>query len=145
MSKSNAMENSMLLLFFNNTAFANIGDASGLQPSATAGNFYLSLHTADPGEAGNQTTNEAAYTSYARKAVARSGSGWTVSSNSVVLAANADFVTATGGSETETYFGVGTASSGAGVLLYSGTISPNIVVSNGVTPTLTTGTTITED
>lgn len=145
MSKSNAMENSMLLLFFNNTAFANIGDASGLQPSATAGNFYLSLHTADPGEAGNQTTSEAAYTSYARKAVVRSSGGWTVSANTVVLAANADFITATGGSETETHFGVGTASSGAGVLLYSGTISPNIVVSNGVTPTLTTGTTITED
>lgn len=145
MSKSNAWENALLLLLFNNTNAANIGDATGLRGSTTAGSLYLSLHTADPGEAGNQTTNEAAYTSYARKAVARSGAGWTVASNSAVLAANADFVTATGGSETETYFGIGTDPSGAGTLLYSGTISPNIVVSNVVTPTLTTGTTVTED
>ncbi len=145
MSKSNAWENALLLLLFNNTNAANIGDATGLRGSTTAGSLYLSLHTADPGEAGNQTTNEAAYTSYARKAVARSGAGWTVAGNSAVLAANADFVTATGGSETETYFGIGTDPSGAGTLLYSGTISPNIVVSNGVTPTLTTGTTVTED
>ena len=145
MSKSNAWENALLLLLFNNTNAANIGDATGLRGSTTAGSLYLSLHTADPGEAGNQTTNEAAYTSYARKAVARSGAGWTVAGNSAVLATNADFVTATGGSETETYFGIGTDPSGAGTLLYSGTISPNIVVSNGVTPTLTTGTTVTED
>jgi hypothetical protein len=145
MSKTNAWENALLLLLFNNTNAANIGDATGLRGSSTAGNLYLSLHTADPGEAGNQTTNEAAYTSYARKAVARSGAGWTVSTNSAVLAANADFITATGGSETETYMGIGTDPSGAGTLLYKGTISPNIVVSNGVTPTLTTGTTVTED
>lgn len=145
MSKTNAWENALLLLLFNNTNAANIGDATGLRGSSTAGNLYLSLHTADPGEAGNQTTNEAAYTSYARKAVARSGAGWTVSTNSAVLAANADFITATGGSETETYMGIGTDPSGTGTLLYKGTISPNIVVSNGVTPTLTTGTTVTED
>lgn len=58
---------------FNNTDFANIGDAGGLQNSATAGSLYISLHTSDPGEAGSQTTNEANYTSYARVAVARSG------------------------------------------------------------------------
>lgn len=145
MSKSNAFENALLLLIFNNDAIALIGDASGLQPSASDGSLYLSLHTADPGEAGNQTTNEAAYTSYARKAVARTTGGWTVSGNQASLAANQDFVTATGGSETETYFGVGASSSGSGLLLYSGTVSPNIVVSNGVTPQLTTGTNITED
>lgn len=145
MSKSNAFENALLLLLFNNDAIALIGDASGLQPSASDGSLYLSLHTSDPGEAGNQTTNEAAYTSYARKAVARTTGGWTVSGNQVNLAANQDFVTATGGSETETHFGVGASSSGSGLLLYSGTVSPNIVVSNGVTPQLTTGTNITED
>jgi len=73
MSKSNACENGLLLLMFNNTDFANIGDAGGLQNSATAGSLYISLHTSDPGEAGSQTTNEANYTSYARVAVARSG------------------------------------------------------------------------
>lgn len=145
MSKSNSWENGLLLLVFNNTNFANVGDATGLRGSSTAGNFYLSLHTADPGEAGDQTTNEITYTSYARVAVARSGSGFTVSTNSVVLAANADFPAGTGGSGTATHFGLGTASSAAGVLLYKGTVTPNIVTGNGITPRLTTGTTITED
>ena len=145
MSKSNAMENGMLLLFFNNTAFANIGNTGGLQPSSVGGNFYVSLHTADPGEAGDQTTSEIAYTSYARVAVARSGSGWTVTNNSVSPAATITFPAGTGGSGTATYFGVGTASSGAGVLLYSGAISPTIVCGNGITPSLTTASTITED
>src|SRR5271170_4082487 len=96
--------------------------------------LYVSLHTSSPGAGGNQTTNEAAYTSYARVAVARTSGGWTVSSNSVSPAANVSFNAATGGSETETWFGVGTASSGNGVLLYFGSISPTIAVSSGVTP-----------
>lgn len=145
MSKSNTFENDLLLLIFNNTNAANIGDATGLRGSTTAGSLYLSLHTADPGEAGDQTTNEIAYTSYARKDVARSGSGFTVSGNSVVLAANQDFPAGTGGSGTATHFAVGTAASGAGKILYKGAITPNIVCGNGVTPRLTTGTTITED
>lgn len=145
MSKSNAMENGMLLLFFNNTDFANIGDATGLRGSSAAGNFYLSLHTADPGEGGNQTTNEVGYTSYARKAVARSGAGFTVTGNSVSPAADQSFVTGTGGSGTATHWGIGTASSGAGVLLYSGTITPNIACGNGITPILLASSTVTED
>ena len=145
MSKSNTWENDLLLLVFNNTNASLIGDATGLRGSTTAGSLYLSLHTADPGEAGTQTTNEIAYTSYARKAVARSGAGFTVTGNSVVLAADQDFVAGTGGSGTATHFGVGTDASGTGKLLYKGAITPNIVCGNGVTPRLTTGTTITED
>jgi len=145
MSKSNAWENALLLLLFNNTDAANIGDATGLRGSSGAGDLYASLHTSDPGEAGSQTTNECAYTSYARVAVARSGSGWTVTGNSVSPAATISFPAATGGTETATHFGIGTASSGAGVLLYKGSISPSISISSGVTPRLTTATAITED
>lgn len=145
MSKSNTWENDLLLLVFNNTTASLIGDATGIVGSSTAGSLYVSLHTADPGEAGNQTTNECAYTSYARVAKARSGSGWTVTNNEVVPASAITFPAATGGTETATHFGVGTASSGAGKLLYSGTISPNIAISNGVTPVLNTSTKITED
>jgi hypothetical protein len=145
MSKSNAWENELLDLLFNNNNAANIGDATGLRGSSVAGSLFLSLHTADPGEAGDQTTNETSYTSYARVAVARSAAGFTVSGNSVVLAANADFPACTGGTATITHFGIGTASSGAGVLLYKGTVTPNLSVSSGVTPRLTTGTTVTED
>ena len=145
MSKGNTFENDLLLLIFNNTDAANVGDATGLRGSSTAGSLYFALHTSDPGEGGSQTTNECAYTSYARVAVARSGAGFTVSSNSVSPAANVDFPAATGGTETATHFSVGTASSGAGKILYKGTVTPNISISSGVTPRLTTATAITED
>lgn len=145
MSKSNSLENGYLLLLFNNTNLANVGDATGLRGSTTAGSLYFSLHTADPGEAGDQTTNEIAYTSYARKDVARSGAGFTVTGNAVATAAATTFPAGTGGSGTATHWGLGTASSGAGVLLYKGTISPNIVCGSGVTPQLAAGTCVTED
>ena len=142
MSKGNTFENDLLKLIFQATAIANIADNASSSPLA---NLYVALHTSDPGEGGSQTTNECAYTSYARVAVVRSGSGWTVTNNSVSPAADITFPAATGGSETATHWSVGTASSGAGKLLYSGTISPNISISNGVTPKLTTATAITED
>lgn len=142
MSKGNTFENDWLKLIFNATAIANIADDAASSPLA---NLYVSLHTADPGEAGDQTTNECAYTSYARVAVARTSGGWTVTNNSVSPAANIDFPAATGGTETATHFAVGTASSGAGKVLYKGTITPNISISSGVTPRLTTASAITED
>lgn len=145
MSKSNTFENDWLLLVFNNTNIANVGDATGLRGSTTAGSLYVSLHTSDPGEAGTQTTNETTYTSYARVAVARSGAGWTVTGNSVSPAAAITFPACTGGTATITHFAVGTDVSGAGKILYKGTVTPNISVSTGVTPQLTTASTITED
>lgn len=142
MSKGNTFENDLLKLIFNATAIANIADNAASSPLT---NIQVGLHTADPGEAGSETTSEAAYTSYARVAVARTTGGWTVTTNSVSPVANIDFPAATGGSETETHFHVGTAASGAGKILYSGTVTPNISVSSGVTPRLTTATAITED
>jgi hypothetical protein len=145
MSKSNAWENALLLLLFNNTNAANIGDATGLRGSSAAGNLYVALHTADPGEAGDQTTSEIAYTSYARVAVPRTSGGFTVTANAVALAAAAVFPAGTGGSGTATHWSVGTASSGAGVLLYKGALTPNIACGNGVTPQVNAGTIVTED
>jgi hypothetical protein len=145
MSKGNTFENELLEHIFNNADIANIGDASGLLGSSADGNLYVSLHTSDPGEAGDQTTNECAYTSYARVAVSRAGAAWTVTANSVSPASEISFPAATGGSETATHFAVGTAASGSGKLLYSGTVTPNISISSGVTPKLTTSTAITED
>jgi hypothetical protein len=142
MSKSNAFENSLLKLIFNATAIANLADNAATSPLT---NLYVSLHTADPGEAGDQSTSEATYTSYVRVAVLRTSGGWTVTNNSVSPVANIDFANCTGGTNTITYFGIGTAASGAGVLYYSGTVTPSISVSSGVTPRLTTASTITED
>lgn len=135
MSKSNSFENSLLQLLFNNVDIANIGDAGGIQNSATAGSLYLALHTADPGEAGDQTTNECAYTSYDRVAVARSGAGWTVAANVATNFALAQFPECTGGSETITYVSIGTSSyPTAGVILYSGALTASRSVSSGIQP-----------
>ena len=140
MSKTNATENDILLLIFNATAIADIAENDTTSPATT---LTVSLHTSSPGEAGDMTTNEAAYTSYARVTVARTSGGWTVTGNSVSPVANIDFPTATGGSETITHVGIGTGTSDD--LMYYGAVTPNIVVSNGVTPRLTTASTITED
>lgn len=146
MSKGNTFENDLMLLVFNNTNAANIGDATGLRGSSTAGSLYVSLHTGDPGETGSQTTSEIAYTGYARVAVARSGAGFTVTANSVSPAANVDFGEMTAGAGgTVTHFAIGTDSAGAGKVLYKGTVSPNIAVAAGVTPRLKTTSTVTED
>lgn len=135
MSKSNSFENSLLQLLFNNVDIANIGDAGGIQNSATAGSLYLALHTADPGEAGNQTTSECAYGSYDRVAVARTVGGWTVASNVATNTALAQFPECTSGSETITYVSIGTSAyPTAGVILYSGALTASRSVSTGIQP-----------
>jgi hypothetical protein len=139
MSKGNTFENDLMLLIFNNTDAALIGDATGLRGSSTAGSLYVSLHTGDVGEGGSQTTSESAYTSYARVAVARSGAGWTVSGNAVSNAALVQFPQCTGGSESLTHFAVGTASSGAGKVLYKGALSASLAVSSGIQPQFAIG------
>lgn len=142
MTKTNNWENSLLLLLFNATATTNVADNAASSPLT---NLYVSLHTSDPGETGTQSTSECNYGSYARVAVARSGSGWTVTANSVSPVAAINFPEATSGTNTATHFGVGSLSSGSGVLYYKGAISPNISITSGVTPSLTTATAITED
>ena len=139
MSKSNTFETDLLNLIFNNVDIALIGDAAGLQNSATAGSLYVSLHTADPGEAGNQTTNETSYTNYTRVAVARSGAGWTVSGNTVSNAALVQFPQCGATGATLQYFGVGTDSSGTGKLLYSGSLTEPLAVSSGIQPQFAAG------
>lgn len=142
MSKGNTFENDVLKLIFNGTAIADLAENDSSSPLT---DLYLALHTADPGEAGSQTTSECAYTSYARVAVARSGAGFTVTGNSVSPAANVDFPACTGGTETATHASIGTASSGAGKILYKGALTPNISISTGVTPRIGSTSTITED
>jgi len=142
MSMSNSLENALLLLLFNAATFANVAINATSSPIT---NIEVSLHTADPGEAGDQTTSEATYTSYARVAVVRTSSGWTVTTNTVVPVANIDFPAGTGGSGTASFCGFGSAHTGTGVLFFSGTVTPNIVTGNGVTPRLTTATSISLD
>lgn len=134
MSATNSFETSLLQHILQNANIANVGDATGLRGSSTAGVLYVSLHTADPGETGSQNTSEATYTSYARVSVVRSGSGWSVSGNIGSNVGPITFPAATGGSNTITHFGIGTDSAGAGNLLFKGALSASIAVSNGITP-----------
>ena len=141
MGKSSTFDNDWLKLIFNATAIANIADNAATSPLT---NLYVALHTADPTAAGTQSSNEATYTGYARVAVARTSGGWTVTGASVSPAAAITFPACTAGTNTIIYWSVGVASSGATKILYSGAVSPSISVSSGVTPQLTTGSTVTE-
>lgn len=139
MTMSNAAEQAMLDLIFLNLDWANIGDAAGLQNSAVAGSLFIALHTADPGEAGDQTTSEAAYTGYARVAVARTAGGWTRAGSTISNAAAVQFAECTAGSATVTHFSVGVALSGASQIIVSGALTASRAVSAGITPLFNAG------
>ena len=142
MSISNAAENSILNLIYSATAWSNVADNASSSPLT---NIHVALHTSDPADAGNMSTNEIAYTSYARVNVARS-SGWSTSSaGSISPAATISFPAGSGGSGTATHFSTGKTGGGSAEIFFSGTVTPNIVTGNGVTPQLTTSTTITLD
>lgn len=132
MPLSTSVANSILALILNATAWTSIADNAASSPAT---NFYISGHTADPGAAGNQTTNELSYTGYARQALARSTSGFTApSSGSSSNAAQVSLGACTAGSGTMTYFGIGLASSGSGTLLGRGALTSSLAISAGITP-----------
>lgn len=142
MSIGNNTENNIQKLIFNATTWNNVAENDTTSPNT---DIAVALHTADPGEAGTMSTNEVTYTNYARVNVARTTGGWTVTNHSVSPVANIDFPAGTGGSGTVTHFAVGMTGGGATDIYFSGTVTPNIVTGNGVTPRLTTASTITLD
>ena len=142
MSISNTTETAILDLIFTAVAWANYADDAAASPQT---NIHVGLHTGDPGDTGTMSTSEAAYTNYARVNVARTTGGWTTTGGSVSPDANIDFPAGGGGGETVTHFSTGKTGGGAAAILWSGTVSPSIATGNGVTPRLTTATTITLD
>lgn len=143
MTISDTTENAILNLVFRAVAWANYADNAATTPET---NIPHGLHTADPGDAGTMSTSETTYTSYARTNVARTTGGFSAASGgSISPAANVDFPAGTGGSGTVTHFSTGKSGGGAAAILWSGTVTPNIVTGNGVTPRLTTATTLTLD
>jgi hypothetical protein len=144
MSLNPAQQTAYLKLLFQNIAWQYIGDSGGLQPSSTAGNFYISLHTADPSASDSQTNNELAttnYTNYVRIAVARSTGGWDVSGNTAGNHATITFATGNSASgPTATYFGIGTDSSGTGHLVASGQLTGGgLAILSNVIPSFSVG------
>ena len=140
MAAGSTFENDLAKLIFQATAIANLADNAAGSPLTQ---LFISLHTADP-QAGNQTTNEITYGSYARVAVNRTSGGWTVTTNVVNPAATISFPAGTSGAvQSAGFFAVGTLTSGAGKVLVSGTVSPAVAYGNGITPQLTTATALT--
>jgi hypothetical protein len=141
-AKGNTFRNDLMKLIFQATAIANIADNAAAAPLA---NLYISLHTADPGYAGDQTTNEAAYTGYARQAVARTAGGFTVVADTVNPVANIDFpaCTALPGAAI-THWMVGTLVAAGGKTLYVGTLTPNVTMAVGVIPRVKNTSTVQE-
>lgn len=139
MSATNAFENKILSLYLENANAADIGDSTGLRGSTTAGSLYISLHTSDPGETGDQTTNEISYTTYARVAVARSTAGWTVASGVGDNDSSVGFPACTAGSGTATHFASGSASSAAGTRDANGALTASLAISAGITPSAAAG------
>jgi hypothetical protein len=143
-SAMDGTETGLLALIFQNANYANVGDATGLRGSSTAGVFWISLHTANPGAneaTGTQTTSEAAYTSYGRQSVNRASGagGWTVTGNTADNTSQLNFPAATGGSETETHYGIGFNQTTAGTLNFWGALGAGLAVSNGITPYFAAG------
>lgn len=136
---SDFFETALLQHVLQNIAIPNLGDAGGLLPSSSAGSVYMSLHTADPGEAGTQATNETSYSGYARIPIVRSTSGWAVSGNTAQNVAAILFPQCIGGSATITHAAVGYALSGANPIIFSGALSASLIVNPGITPQFAAG------
>lgn len=136
MPKSTTFSNDLTALIFNATAIANLADNAASGPFT---NLYLSLHTASPGTGGSQLTNEATYTNYARVAVARTVGGWTISTGVASNAALVQFPQCGVTGNTITHVAVGTASSGAGKVLYQGSLNSSLAVANLIQPQFSIG------
>lgn len=130
MAFSTTFRSSIASLIFTATAIANVADNAASSPIT---NIQISLHEADP-TSGNQTTSEGNYTSYTRQAVARTTSGYTDTAGVVTNDNAITFPQCTGGSDTVSHVGCGTASSGTGVMIVAGALTANLSVSNGITP-----------
>ena len=124
MSLSNTAEIEINKYILNNTAPSWAGNAD----------FYIALHTADVGEAGTQTTNEAAYGGYARVAIPRSALGFTATANPAVNAALIQMPVSTLDGGSLTHWSIGVTASGAGAVILKGVLDNPSPSSAGVQP-----------
>lgn len=143
MSKSNLHENAYLKLIFQNVAMANVGDASGIQPSGAAGDLFVAIYTSDPAD--TDSGSEATYSGYARVGVIRSAVGWAVVDNVASNVGEVIFPVSLGTSNLITHWGIRTALVG-GDLIGSGALTGSVNIITGDTPKFDPGQiTITED
>lgn len=136
MPKSTATCNSIVNLMYRATAWANVADNAASSPATLV---RVSLHTASPGTGDDQTTNEAAYTNYARQDTARS-TGWDAASGGATAnSATISFPQCGVTGATLTHVATGTAASGAGHVWHQGALNSSLAVSSGITPQFAAG------
>jgi len=123
--------NDLFKLLFLGTPIANIADNAASSPITS---LEFSLHTALPTT--GQNHNEVTYTGYARVALSRSGSAFSVTTNILSWLAEIQFPEATAGLMSATYLGIGTSHTGAGKLLFALPLSPAISIFTGQVPKL---------
>jgi parallel beta-helix repeat protein len=128
MSASNATETDILNYIFDSATPSWAGNA----------NFFIRLHSSNPGEGGTATTNEISYTSYDGVAVSRT-TGFTVSGNTASNAALIQFPTCTGSSATATHFSICTTQNGAGQIIVAGALAASLSISTGIQPQFNVG------
>lgn len=132
MPKATNFCDDILDLILRGTAIADLAENDTTSPNTSV---YLSLHVGNPGIGGSQLTNEATYTSYARLAINRTGTGWAAASGGATSnSALAQFVECSGGSSAVDYVAIGTDSSGAGRVLWAGALSAARTISSGIQP-----------
>ena len=135
MSKSNTLDDALLTHSLNAGAMPTLGT-----------NLFVALHTADPGEGGTQATNEVAYGGYARVALPRTTAGATVLNGTATIQTHLLFPTMTSGTQSSaTHVTIGTSETGAGMVLYRGSLTNSIPLVQGAAPLLPSGSTISED
>lgn len=137
MSATNAFEAQVIALFFNGTAISGLAENDSSSPITE---YFVSLHTSDPGETGSQNTGETTYTGYSRLSVSRDSSGFTCSGSSAVNTEQLTFgqCSADAGSSV-TYVGLGYDESGAGTLINRLPLENPIVIAIGSTPIFPAG------
>jgi hypothetical protein len=133
MPKSTTFANDIMALIFNGTAITDLAENDASAPLTY---LYVALHATDPGIGGSQLTGETNYTNYLRVAVNRNsgGSGWAVAVGAAINQALIQFATCGVTGATVAFVSIGTASSGAGKVLYSGPVSPTLSVTQGIQP-----------
>ena len=150
-NKTNAFELEVLENWFNNTDIANMGDAAGIQGSATAGNLYIALFTSPVTDADLEASsfsdecNGTNYSGYARVAVPRNSTSWDITSvGGVTKVANdidITFPQSAGTSAVITHAAVCKSPSGTTTqdMIIWGQLDNPLTVTSGVTPQFAVG------
>jgi hypothetical protein len=134
MAKGTAFCNYVLDLFYNGVSYPNVAINATASPITTVG---LGLYTSTPGAGGNQTTNQASYTGYARLGISRVAyAGWTAAAAGAIT--NAALIQFGQSSTAEALTYVATGQSDvtltAGVLWHFGALNATLNVDNLIVP-----------